>query len=63
MEYLREGDLQQHLNSPLPEKEGQHIVSQILEGLHYMHGNGFTHRDLKPAVGPAIRPGKTDGIC
>ncbi|KAA6414140.1 MAG: hypothetical protein FRX48_02502 [Lasallia pustulata] len=49
MEYLPEGDLHKYLSTPLPEKEGQHIISQILEGLHFMHDNGFAHRDLKPA--------------
>jgi serine/threonine protein kinase len=50
MEYFPHGDLQKHLQSPLPEIEGQSIVSQVLEGLSYMHLHGFAHRDLKPAV-------------
>jgi calcium/calmodulin-dependent protein kinase I len=50
MEYLSDGDLHKYLGSPLLEKEGKHIVFQILEGLHFMHDNGFAHRDLKPAV-------------
>ena len=54
MEYLPNGDLHKYLTSPLPETEGQNIVSQILEGLQFMHDNGFAHRDLKPAVGLAI---------
>ena len=55
MEYLPDGDLDKHLHSPLPEREGQHIVSQVLEGLDFMHDNGFAHRDLKPAVSLAVR--------
>ena len=55
MEYLPNGDLHKYLTSPLPETEGQHIVFQILEGLDFMHDNGFAHRDLKPAVSLAIR--------
>ena len=55
MEYLSNGDLHKYLTSPLPEKEGLHIVFQILEGLNFMHNNGFTHRDLKPAVSLVIR--------
>ena len=51
MEYLPNGDLHQHLNSPLSEMEGQHIVSQIFETLRFVHDLGFAHRDLKPAVG------------
>ncbi|KAL9626773.1 MAG: hypothetical protein Q9164_007797 [Protoblastenia rupestris] len=49
MEYLPKGDLHKCLNSPLPEKQGQSIVYQLLEGLIFMHDHGFTHRDLKPA--------------
>ena len=55
MEYLPNGDLHQYLSSPLPEKESQQIVLQILEGLHFMHDAGFAHRDLKPAVSLAMR--------
>ena len=50
MEYLPYGDLHHYLGQPLPELEGQQIVSQILEGLDFMHDSGFAHRDLKPAV-------------
>lgn len=55
MEYLPDGDLHKCLNSPLPEDEAQHIVFQILEGLDFMHNNGFAHRDLKPAVSLDVR--------
>jgi serine/threonine protein kinase len=53
MEYFPLGDLQTYLNDadqPLPETEVQQIVYQILEGLKFMHTNGFAHRDIKPAV-------------
>ncbi|VUC24930.1 unnamed protein product [Clonostachys rosea] len=49
MEYLEHGDLQSHLNRPFPEDEVRDIVFQLLEGLSFMHENGFAHRDLKPA--------------
>ncbi|KAL2066158.1 hypothetical protein VTL71DRAFT_2229 [Oculimacula yallundae] len=49
MEYFSNGDLQRYLGSPFQEREGQQIISQILEGLHFMHQNGFAHRDMKPA--------------
>ncbi|CAI7588910.1 unnamed protein product [Penicillium discolor] len=55
MEYFKNGDLGQHLQhlqhlgKPLPVLEAQQIAVQILEGLYFMHSEGFTHRDLKPA--------------
>jgi serine/threonine protein kinase len=50
MEYFESGDLRQHIGDPLSEKSAAQITSQLVEGLFYMHENGFTHRDLKPAV-------------
>jgi calcium/calmodulin-dependent protein kinase I len=52
MEFFELGDLQRYLSSapPLPEIEAQEITFQMLEGLRYMHQNGFAHRDLKPSV-------------
>lgn len=49
MEYLPNDDLHKRLGSAFPEREGQEIVSQVLEGIDFMHRNGFAHRDLKPA--------------
>lgn len=49
MEYLKLGDLQKYLVVPFPEATTQEIVSQLVEGLTFMHDNGFAHRDLKPA--------------
>ncbi|KAF9606210.1 hypothetical protein IFM89_023665 [Coptis chinensis] len=34
--------------SPLPEADIQSLISQVLQGLSYMHSNGYFHRDLKP---------------
>lgn len=49
-EYFPLSNLQNYLSSPLPEEEAQRITSQILEGLAFMHENGFAHQDLKPNV-------------
>jgi calcium/calmodulin-dependent protein kinase I len=50
MEYFPDGDLQSFMSSPLPETDVQLITSQVLEGLSFMHDNGYAHRDLKPSV-------------
>ncbi|KAH7125957.1 kinase-like domain-containing protein [Dactylonectria macrodidyma] len=49
MEYLQYGDLQKYMDHPFPESQVKDVASQLLEGLGYMHDNGFTHGDLKPA--------------
>lgn len=36
-------------NSPLSEDECRIIISQLLNGLKYIHSNNLLHRDLKPA--------------
>lgn len=53
MEYMHYGDLEQYLSDSedlLPHDQVQDIVSQITEGIYFMHENRFAHRDLKPAV-------------
>jgi serine/threonine protein kinase len=50
MEYFCYGDLQNYLSAPISEGEVQEITFQVLEGLLFMHDNGFAHRDLKPNV-------------
>ena len=34
----------------LPEAEVKTILTQILEGIEFMHAKGYIHRDLKPEV-------------
>ncbi|KAK7428194.1 hypothetical protein QQZ08_005260 [Neonectria magnoliae] len=48
MEHLEYGDLQKHIDQRIPEEQAKDIISQLTEGLMYMHDNGFAHRDLKP---------------
>jgi calcium/calmodulin-dependent protein kinase I len=50
MEYIIHGDLQENLTEALPDDQVGCIVRQVLEGLEFMHENGFAHRDLKPQV-------------
>lgn len=58
LEYLPLGDLRGYLSTKggrVPQTEAQQIVSQLLDGLRFMHEEGFTHRDLKPAVSAPVR--------
>ncbi|KAK4447956.1 putative serine/threonine-protein kinase [Podospora aff. communis PSN243] len=50
MEYLPHGDLFHHTQHmpPFSELEASKVVRQLIQGVQYMHDNGFAHRDLKP---------------
>lgn len=52
MEYFPLGDLQKYMssNGAMPEADAQEVVYQILDGLCFMHHEGFAHRDVKPGV-------------
>ncbi|VUC23496.1 unnamed protein product [Clonostachys rosea] len=49
MEYFELRDLSRQVSKPLPVQEAHQIVSQLLDGLDYMHSNDLVHRDLKPS--------------
>lgn len=52
MEYFPLGDLQKYMDRPglVDEEHVREISFQVLEGLTYMHQEGFAHRDIKPDV-------------
>ena len=55
MEYVKLGDLGVCWKNHEPsEPEVQRITRQILQTLAAMHALGYTHRDIKPGVRPAI---------
>jgi len=41
-------ELMKEKNKPFPEIQVRNITFQMLQGLQYMHKNGFFHRDMKP---------------
>jgi serine/threonine protein kinase len=53
MEYFPLGDLDSFIQSAISEGGAREIASQLLQGLCFMHGEGYAHRDLKPGVSPA----------
>ena len=50
MEYMEWGDLVPYIRDRWNESDTAIVTHQLLCGLQYLHQNGITHRDLKPAV-------------
>jgi len=51
MEYMPGGSLNKRLESgAFPEKETKRCMTQILEGLSYLHSKHLMHRDVKGYV-------------
>ena len=51
-EYMQDGNLYEFIKNrkgnPIPSSKIRSILSQVLEGLSFMHLNGYFHRDMKP---------------
>jgi eukaryotic-like serine/threonine-protein kinase len=49
MEYIPGGTLKQRLGKSIPWQEAFRLLIPVARALHYAHGQGILHRDVKPA--------------
>lgn len=56
MEYLRGGELLDRIKKKrnFSETEASHIMKELVSIVHFLHGIGVVHRDLKPEVSVAV---------
>lgn len=47
MDYLQGGDLSSWIRAGLEPQESEVILTQMAQALHYAHGKGYIHRDVK----------------
>jgi len=49
LEYLEGGSLAKRLGgAPMPSHEAAHLLDTLAQAVHYIHGRGIIHRNLKP---------------